>query len=61
MLRMRNSNLELEITEEEIDGDGELAEDENVFAATFVLDVDVTPTGSSTPILPFGSSATSWA
>ena len=61
-------NTELEIAEEN-DGDGELevevelglAEDENVLAANLVLDVNVTPTGSSSPILPFGSSATSWA
>ena len=41
--------------------DVELADDENVFASTFGLDVKVTPTGSSCATFPFGSSATSWA
>ena len=54
--------VEEEIVEdEELDVKLELADSENVLAATFVLDVKVTPTGSSTAVFPFGSSATSWA
>lgn len=56
--------LKLEIDDKEDiveELDVELVDEENVLASSFVLDVNVTPTGSSVPTFPFGSSATSWA
>jgi hypothetical protein len=53
--------LDAEDVVEDEELDVELVDEENVFASTLVLDVNVTPTGSSVPTLPFGSSATSCA
>jgi hypothetical protein len=44
--------------DEGVDVEAELTEEENVFAAALISDVNVIPTGPSIP-LPFGSSAAS--
>jgi len=61
-LEVDEEDVIVEENELEVELDVELVDSENVLAATtFVFDVNVTPTGSSTATFPFGSSATSWA